>query len=592
LTFTVFSRCLWNGFVNYDDPDYVYENPAVLAGLTAEGARWAFTTGHAANWHPLTWLSHMADIELFGLRPWGHHLGSVLLHAINSALLLLALHAMTGSLWRSAFAAAVFALHPLRVESVAWVSERKDGLSGLFFMLTLLAYLQHVRRPRPLSLAGVSVLFALGLMAKPMLVTLPFVLLLLDAWPLGRARNGRAAWPGLVREKIPLLLLAAASCVITILVQQQGEAVRTLAELSWLHRSANALVAYAAYLGMTLAPLGLATPYPHPGAAISLPLAAAAGLLLAGISLTVFHLRRRAPCLLTGWLWYLGMLVPVIGLVQVGGQAWADRYTYLPQIGLLIMLAWSLPQPSRTGPRRALALAAGLVLLGLALLAWRQIGFWRDSVALHTRALACTARNSVALSNLGEALDRAGRTQEALACYEAAAAIAPLDPNLHYNWGNALLKLDRPAEALRHYTFALPRHSPRNLDALHSNMGSAREALGDYAGAEDCFRRALALAPDVATTHFNLGSVLGRLGRNEEAIDHLREAARLDPRDPDTLVNLAILLARTGRTNEAAQYRQTAIVRARDVGNGELADSLARTPLPRPAPGPTGGISP
>jgi hypothetical protein len=400
-------------FLNYDDDVYVTRNAMVRQGLTLASARWAFTSAAAANWHPLTWLSHMLDVELFGLDPGAHHLTSVALHAVNAALLLLALCASTRALWPSAFCAAFFALHPLRVESVAWIAERKDVLAGTFWMLTWLAYERYARRGGRLRYGLVVVCFGLGLMAKPMLVTLPFVLLLLDVWPLGRWKPGgpRSPRPSLaptsslpslapthpgmsgetrgvargfhlVREKTPLFLLAAASALVTARVQRAGGAVGPLDAIDLAARIANALESYASYLANTLWPSGLIVFRPHPALSAnaspwSLTTAAAAGLI-AALSALAFAVRRRVPGVLVGWLWFLGTLVPVIGLVQVGLQAWADRYSYLPSIGLAIALVWgALPFFGAPGRRRiALAPAALAVLAACSLATWGQIGTW------------------------------------------------------------------------------------------------------------------------------------------------------------------------------------------------------------------------
>jgi len=583
LTFTVFSHCLWNGFVNYDDPDYVYENPAVLAGLTAEGARWAFTTGHAANWHPLTWLSHMADIELFGLRPWGHHLGSVLLHAINSALLLLALHAMTGSLWRSAFAAAVFALHPLRVESVAWVSERKDGLSGLFFMLTLLAYLQHVRRPRPLSLAGVSVLFALGLMAKPMLVTLPFVLLLLDVWPLGRMTSLRVV-PRLVIEKAPLFALAVASSVLTFFAQRAGGSVERIEVLPMAERLANAVTAYATYLAKMLWPAGLSFFYPYP-ASVEAALLAISLVVLAAVSVTCLLTFRRFPYLAVGWFWYLGTLVPVIGIVQVGFQSMADRYTYIPLVGIFMALAWGMADLAGRVRYGRQVLLAGLtvVLIVLAGLTRVQAGYWKDSATLFSRALAVTRDNFIAHTNLAAALFEKGDNQAAMDHAREALRIKPTYVPAMSNLGLGLMRQHRYAEAAGLFRQALaydPDNVPArlNLGAALVSMGRAGEAASAvreilrrdpaHAGARRLMEQIriielqtderirsldglLALDPDNAALHYQL-AVLQRIrGNDDEAIVHYEEALRVKPGFREALHALALIYAGQGRDTEA-----------------------------------------
>jgi len=427
-------------FVQLDDPAYITENPHVLRGLTLDGVRWAFTTGHAANWHPLTWLSHMLDAELFGVAPGPHHLTSVLLHALNTLLLFGALLRMTGAVWRSAVVAALFGVHPLRVESVAWVAERKDVLSALFWLLTLRAYAGFAapaepaapRRGRRYALA--LALFALGLMAKPMLVTLPFTLLLLDWWPLGRlGRTG--AWP-LVREKIPFVALAAASSAVTLIVQERGGAVSAVSSEPFALRLENAVVSLVAYLRDMLWPAGLTVIYPFPE---SVPAWQAAGacLVLGGISLAAWRLARSHPYVPVGWLWYLGTLLPVAGLVRVGLQARADRYTYVPLIGIFIAVVWGGAElAARAGarfPRRpalpaaAPALLAAASILALAAAARHQVGYWKDNVTLWTRATVLTLRvdEFEAHMSLGAALAAQGRSGEALRHFAEAVRLRP-----------------------------------------------------------------------------------------------------------------------------------------------------------------------
>lgn len=398
----VFGQTLSHEFV-YDDQEYICTNLHIMHGPTIVGIVWAFTHSYSDNWHPLSWLSHMLDCWMYGLDAGGHHLTNVLLHAANAVLLFLLLWRMAGSLWPAAFVAAVFAIHPLRAESVAWVTERKDMLSGLFFLLTLAAYLGYVRhRPSTVRYLAVAVLFALGLMSKPMLVTLPFVLLLLDYWPLGRIAAPRlAATAGrCFLEKIPLLLLSVASCVVTPLAQTRAMVGTGYLPLSW--RVSNALVSYVAYLGQFFYPVGLTAYYPHPGPTLPLWKPVAAFFVLAAISLAALAWRKRHPCLPVGWFWYLGMLVPVIGLVQVGLQARADRYTYLPQIGLCIALTYSFHQMAASWPYRRW-ICGGLALVTLTTLmtsAWQQTYYWHDDGTLWTHALQYTQRNTTALNNL------------------------------------------------------------------------------------------------------------------------------------------------------------------------------------------------
>jgi tetratricopeptide (TPR) repeat protein len=502
-------------FVGYDDGFYVTENPQVAAGLSWAGVRWAFTTFHEANWHPLTWLSHQLDATLFGLDAGGHHRTNLLLHAGNGLLLGFLLLRLTGSLWPSTAVAALFALHPLNVESVAWVAERKNLLSTLLFLLALLAYRRYIRQPGAANYLLVALLFALGLLAKPMLVTFPCVLLLLDWWPLGRvagsgvpaAREDAAVeqrrWSALVREKVPLFLLAAAASVVTLVAQRSEGAVVARESLGYGLRLANALVAYVAYLAKAIWPTELAPLYPFPTAVPAWQWGGAQ-LLLAGLTAAAFRLRRRAPCLLAGWLWYLGTLVPVIGLVQVGQQAMADRYAYLPFIGLFGAVAGGVAELVRGRRHRQLlagAILAGALLL-LALQTRHQLFFWRDTETLVRHTLAVTRDNFVMHHNLGNELERQGRFAEALAEQAAAAALRPGNAESRFFLANALYAVERYEDAVREY------------------------------------RIALKLKPEYPAAHNNLGAALHRLGRRDEALSHYAEALRLDPADAKARHNL------------------------------------------------------
>ena len=411
LTWLVFSQTLWHDFINYDDPHYVYENTKITGGLSISGIAWAFTHIHALNWHPLTTISHMLDCQLHGLKAGWHHFTNVLLHTLAAMLLFLALQQMTGAVWRSAFVAAVFAIHPLRVESVAWIAERKDVLSGVFFMLTLLAYLYYVRVPRVRGYLVVVFLFACGLMSKPMLVTLPFVLLLLDYWPLDRIKG--QLWKR-VAEKIPLIALSAVSSVITFLVQKG--AVGQTEELPIFERINNAIVSYVLYIWQMVWPVNLAVFYPHPENRLPLWEIVSCFLLLIFITVTAIALRKQRPYLLVGWLWYLGMLVPVIGLVQVGWQGRADRYTYLPLIGLYIAATWAVTDLTALyrHQRATLSTVAILVIAALSCCAWIQTSYWRDSETLFKHALAITTNNDVAENNIGIVFLGKGKLDEAI----------------------------------------------------------------------------------------------------------------------------------------------------------------------------------
>ncbi len=435
-TFMAFWQVTHCDFINFDDPEYVTDNRHVQDGLTVEGILWAFTTGHAANWHPLTWISHMVDVQLFGLQPGWHHLTNLLFHLANTLLLFLVLNRMTKALWQSAFVAALFALHPLHVESVAWVAERKDVLSTFFWMLTMGMYVSYVARPGLTRYLTLLLCFALGLMAKPMLVTLPFVLLLLDYWPLQRLEQKKPPqevrkplskdkkrtppvkapvqpvdhWPlirPLLTEKIPLFVLAVLSSIVTYLVQHHGGAVESLEAFPPSARVANAFVSYSTYMVKMLWPTNLAVFYPHPR---WWPLWQVLGSVVLLIAITVLAIRgaKKRPYAAVGWLWYVGTLVPVIGVVQVGSQAMADRYTYIPLVGLFIIVAWAVPELLKKWPYRkeALIVLSALCLLCLFLVTWRQVGYWRNSIALYDHALEVTDANSLIHNNRGTAYSK------------------------------------------------------------------------------------------------------------------------------------------------------------------------------------------
>ncbi|MDP3069337.1 MAG: tetratricopeptide repeat protein [Opitutaceae bacterium] len=566
LTALLFARAIGHDFVNYDDPDYVTANVHVKAGLTGDGIAWALRSGEASNWHPLTWVSHLADGSLFGLNPRGHHATSVLLHALNAALAFLALRRLTGALWTSALCAAWFAWHPLRVESVAWVAERKDVLSGFFWFAALWAYAVYAerrreRRPdawRPYALALGA--FALGLMAKPMLVTLPCVLLLLDVWPLRRIGGGQPeSVVRLVVEKLPWFAFAAASSVATFLVQSGGGSVT--AALSLSDRLGNAVVSVVRYLGKLAWPFDLAVLYPHPG---EWPTRTIVACLVIIVGLTAFAVwqRRRRPWLAIGWLWFLGTLVPVIGLVQVGVQAMADRYTYLPMLGVQLAVLWTACELAGSPAVRRWGLAlAALVLLGGAARTWDQIGVWKNSFTLFSHALAVTEKNYVAHDNRGLFLFQSGKVAEALADYRAALAINPGYFTANNNLGHALAVIGRPAEAVPLYRAALtqkPDHLEvrNNLANALSDLGQLPEAMEHYAfvlarqpehvnalngsavvlamqgklpEAKARLEQSLRLAPDNASAHHNLGNVCSMLGDHAAASRHYRRAAELKP---------------------------------------------------------------
>jgi tetratricopeptide (TPR) repeat protein len=563
LTVAVYLPVRRHAFIGYDDIPYVTGNPMVQQGPTAESLRWAFTAFTWGNWHPLTWVSHMVDVRLFGSWAGGHHLTSLALHAANAALLFLALRRMTGALWPSAAAAALFAVHPLRVESVAWVAERKDVLSALFWMLALLAWAGYVRRPRPARYLAVAAALAAALLAKPMAVTLPFVLLLLDFWPLGRWRRPAAGAPGapapllLALEKVPLLLLAGASSVVTLLAQHSGHAVRSFDQYSVGLRVANALVAYVRYLGMTVRPVDLILFHPYaPVPAWEAALAAAA--LLAASALAVLAARSR-PFLLTGWLWYLGTLVPVIGLVQVGGQALADRYTYLPLVGVFVAASWGAAGLARRGPaaRGTVAAAAAAAIAACALLTRAQLAHWRDDATMYRHILAVDPSNYLALNNLGSELLKQGREQDAGALFSQAYRNNPLLlSNLHLRTGHKLMEAGKREEAYAHYREAL-RYDPRSDEA----MAALRAALaGRIAEIRARYRAAIAAGGAAAAEGwYREGVALGREGLSEDALASLREAVLAAPGRADVRSDLGVAYANLGRYAEAVAAFEEAL---------------------------------
>ncbi len=634
VTLASFWPVLRHEFVNVDDPDYVTENPYVLRGLTWQSAAWAFQTAHVANWHPLTWLSHMLDVQLFGLQAVGHHLTSVLLHIANTLLLFLALRRMTGARWRSVLVAALFAVHPLHVESVAWISERKDVLSGFFFMLTVWAYAHYAEVQRPKSKVQsresnvqtqepapgptphasrfafhvsrfyfLSVLFfACGLMSKAMLVTLPFVLLLLDYWPLRRfevqSPGSKAESQGsvvrgpwsrftlvpLLVEKAPFLLLAGASSIVTFTTQQSAGAVRSLEAFSPGFRMANALLSYVRYIGKMIWPARLAAFYPAPN---EWPRAWVFGAVLLLAALTAFCLWRvkRAPYLVVGWFWYLGTLVPVIGIVQVGMQSMADRYTYLPLIGLFIAVVWSAAEIAArwpaTGIWLALGAAAGLAACGA--LTWAQAGVWRTTSSLFAHAVAVTRDNEVAQNDLGACLLKGGnvaaaephfaeavrirpkyqdalvnlalcryaqgRVPEAIGYFERALDILPT-PACHFDVANVLKEQGRLKEAEAHYQAAL-RLRPYFVEAW-LNLGAVKGQQGDVEAAAQAYGTAVQLRPDYASAHLNLGQALLVQHKWDEAIAHLRTGLSVAPQNAEAHFSLGAALASKGQYAEAA----------------------------------------
>jgi tetratricopeptide (TPR) repeat protein len=554
------------GFVNFDDDDYITNNSHVQAGLTWAGVIWAFQTGAAANWHPLTWISHMLDCQLYGLNPGGHHSTNLIFHVINTLLLFLWLRQLTGTLWRSAFVAALFAWHPLHVESVAWASERKDVLSTFFWMLTLIAYTRYARESRVLSpkskvFYGLSLLaFACGLMSKPMVVTLPFVLLLLDFWPLGRFSRftfhiSRSNQPStlnpqlstmsavrLLCEKLPFFALTLAASVATYFVQTSGRALWSPGVLSLSDRVGNALWAYDRYISKTFWPVDLSIFYPHP---YHWPpvLAIGSALLLALWSGLSLWRARQNPYLFVGWFWFLGTLVPTIGLVQVGSQSMADRYMYIPSIGLFILVAWGINDFLNWRPhwRRITTLAGGMALAGCLVGTRIQLSYWQNSIKLFSHAIEVTTDNFVAYTCLGETLRDMGLKKEALMVCAEAVRIAPNSPVTQYNFGMALLQNNKLEEALAHLD-AGGRLAPHNSE-IQYNLGLVLLLHGKPDEAVNHFTAALVERPGFAEAHYRLAQALSQQHKSKEAIFHYREALRIKPEFPGAKAALDQILS-------------------------------------------------
>lgn len=589
LTLAVFAQTSRFEFCNFDDNVYVSDNTNVVHGFTVQGLVAAFSYKGSDNWVPLTTLSHMLDCQLYGLRAGGHHLTNVLLHILSVVLLFLVLRDMTGALWRSAFVAAVFAVHPLHVESVAWVAERKDVLSGVFFMLTLGAYVHYVRRPGLLRYLIVAVLFACGVMSKPMLVTMPVILLLLDYWPLKRFSRPATIPAGttpvgwlerlsvprqLILEKIPLLALSLVSCVLTVLAQ--AGAVQSFENFSPAMRIGNALVSCVIYLCQMFYPVNLAVYYPYPVNGWPAGEVILSGLVFAGISAGVFVVRKKRPYLLGGWLWYLVMLVPVIGLVQVSEQTRADRYTYLPEIGLYLMVAWLLSELSAGWPYRRWVLT-GLTVLAFGPLifqARRQTSIWKNNESLWIHTLACTTNNFPAHYNLGTAYLNMGRLDEAIAQYRAVEVIKPRATAIHVNLGNALVQKGKVAEAIIEFQKAVlinPDDFNARLDA-----GAAMVQNKQYDAAIIEFKQALAIQADNIHVLNDLGNALLQKGQLDQAIVEYRKAQGIQPEDAYVLNNLGNALLQKKQYDEAIIVLQKAQKIQPDYAEGlnDLGDAL------------------
>ena len=570
VSLAAYGRILGNDFVNYDDNIYITENSHVRSGLNVETIKWAFTAVVSSNWHPLTLISHALDWSLFKDHTGGHHLVNLLLHIFNVILLFLFFNKITKNLWSAAFAALLFALHPLRVESVAWAAERKDVLSMFFGLLTLYAYAFYVEKPQVSKYILCLILFILGLMSKPMLVTLPFVLLLLDFWPLERWKKGltpeankpvqNGAVPlkkkrkqrkatsfveknvatsagssapigYLFREKVPFIFFALMFSIITIWAQNKGGAVvASLERFPFSERLSNAIVSYVSYLGKTFWPVDLAVFYPYEHAFSAGGLLGAVLILLV-ISIIAIYFVKKAPFFLTGWLWYLGTLIPVIGLVQVGRQSMADRYMYLPSIGIGIIIIWGLAYllPQEKIRKFILVPTAAIVLVILSFLTWQQCGYWKNSITLFEHTLQVTKNNYLAHTNLGIALAADGKIDQAMAHYDAALKIEPNYDNAHYNLGNIYMRQGNNEEAIKHFQEAV-RLTPKYFPA-HNNLGVLFEKQTKYQEAIAHYRQAFLLKPNNPGINFNLGVALSRSGKLKEAIEYLRMSVYLNPND-------------------------------------------------------------
>jgi Tfp pilus assembly protein PilF len=567
MTLAIYNPVNRHPFVNYDDDRYVTENPHIRQGLTADTFTWALTSTEQANWHPLTWMSHALDSSLFRLNPAGHHFTSVLLHAVNVILLFLLLLRATGRTWPSLFVAALFAVHPLQVESVAWVAERKNVLCTTFFLATLGAYGWYVQKQDWKRYLAVAALFAAGLASKPMVVTLPFVLLLLDYWPLGRTHRGDSTtdrvaqtlpWSRLVLEKLPLLALSAVSAVITMQAQEAGGAVRSTAQFSLGVRIENAIYAFAMYLWKMICPLRLAPLYPHPGDSLATWQVAVATLVLLAITVVVLKLRTRRY-LLVGWLWFLGTLVPVIGLVQVGDAAMADRYAYIPLIGIFVMIAFGmsdLANARKIGPVWQIVPAV-CVLIALTSLTHQQIRCWQSSSDLWAHALQVTTNNFIAEDNLGGALVLQDEPDEAYPHFAAAARINPRDAMSRSNLGTYFQTHGRMQEAMEQYRSAIALTSdPGLLSQTYANLGAAERAAGEDGPARKSFNESLRINPNQFNSWLGLGLLAQKEGKLDEAVLDLSRSIEIQPTDRAYL-ELGRVLAQAGRSKEAlAAYEQ------------------------------------
>jgi tetratricopeptide (TPR) repeat protein len=554
-------------FIIYDDGSYVYQNPHVLSGLTRSGVIWAFTSCYLGYWQPLTWLSLMVDCQLFGALPGRIHLVNVFLHIANTLLLFWVLKKMTGSLWSSAFVAAAFAIHPMHVESVAWIAERKDVLSTFFLLLTLAAYTGYTKSPTIYRYMASLVLFAFGLMAKPILVTVPFLLLLLDYWPLERTRGRRTEDGGqrksslgwLIVEKIPFLVLSVVSSIITFLTQKAGGIIYDTKTVPLTDRAGNAFLSYARYIGKLFVPKNLAVFYPFDIGSFVFWQVAMCIVLLIVISVLVIRFGRDRKFLPVGWFWFIGMLVPVIGLVTFTGSSYADRFTYIPYIGLFIMLAWGLPELLSEWRYRkiVLGMAASMTLIALGTGAYRQVGVWNNSITLFSHAIEVTHNNALVHNYLGSSYFDLKRYQDAMESCRQAINIMPDYAEAHYNLGNAYCKLGRYQDAAQVYKQAI-KIKPGYIEA-YNNLGNAYVGLGRFQEAAEAFKQAINIKPDYADAHNNLGNACLSLGRWQDAIENYKQAIRIKPNWAEAHYNLGAAYGKIGSYQDALEIYKRAV---------------------------------
>ncbi len=583
-TLAVYWQVLDNDFVLFDDDAYVIKNEHVHKGVTFNGLTWAITSSYASNWHPLTWVSHMLDCQLYGLNPKGHHLTSLLLHVANTLLLLLILVRMTGSLWQSSFVAALFAIHPLHVESVAWVAERKDVLSTFFMMLTLWIYTIYAKKGGLKRYLLVVLFFVLGLMSKPMLVTLPLVLLMLDFWPLGRLSqieltgqhtDGMSNIFRLLWEKVPFFALAAGSSVVTFIAQKNTGAMELQRTVFLQARIINTFVAYTEYMLNMIWPVKLAILYPHPGNSLPLWKSVVAGLVLVLITILVIRKARKIPYLAVGWLWYVVTLIPVIGIVQVGSQAMADRYTYTTLIGLFVIIAWGANDllSKQLYRKKCLGSLAAIILTVLMVLTWKQVGYWENSITLFKHTLKHTSNNYNIQNNLGIALKEQGRTKEAIEHYLQALRSNPGYVKAYYNLSNAYAERGDTKKAIETCKQAI-RINP-DIANIHYNLGVVYGGLGKYEEAAEAFKQVIRIDPDYLQALYNLGGVYSGLGKYREAIEAFMQVVRIDPDYALVRNNLGIAYGALGKYKEATEAFQQAIRIDPDYADAHLSLGIA-----------------